>query len=462
MSLIWVNSTKSVLCDRLLDLFIITSYAKLLNKKLCLKWEDQPVNQIQKKIWNPNRFDDYKIENIQLYFKFSNIINFINNNDYFKKLIDDKNEENIKFYNYLGGVYSPITFYNNFIDKKYKLEDYINIFETLINKFKPSDKLLNLVKILPTNLVSIHLRRTDKSSEFVNANDACGIDIKNIDELNNKTLTLINNFIKNGYNNFYFASDCPETKKFYENLFKKQNIINYKINNKIEQTYLDIYLMSQSKYIILSQKHSSFSLFASLINKATLIFLYNDSIINNANYTYFANILYYDNTFQIQNINNQIQNINNTDCIVYFHQGWTDIFNCLALINYNSQKYKKVYLLIRKDSKDIINFYIKSLKNIVVLYEEKNILDNNNINYFLRKYNIPEVKKELYGFHDEYREDNFKNIFKLRNHFFVNSFYLCYNISYLTRISEFNFERDISLENQIYNKFIEKYGENYI
>ena len=29
---------------------------------------------------------------------------------------------------------------------------------------------------------------------------------------------------------------------------------------------------------------------------------------------------------------------------IYFHQGWTDIINCLALINYYCERYNKIYL----------------------------------------------------------------------------------------------------------------------
>lgn len=50
--------------------------------------------------------------------------------------------------------------------------------------------------------------------------------------------------------------------------------------------------MSVSKIIILSQRHSSFSLFACFINRVKLIYLYNDDIITNCRYNYFKNIEY--------------------------------------------------------------------------------------------------------------------------------------------------------------------------
>ena len=151
---------------------------------------------------------------------------------------------------------------------------------------------------IPDNLISIHLRRTDKSSIYISSSDAHSVDLKDIEDLNNKTNNVINKFIEKNYHSFYFSSDCPITKKDYEKIYHTQNIINYSINEDIEQTYIDIYLMSQSKYIILSQKHSSYSLFSSMINKTKFIYFYNDSIVHN-NYSYF-NYIYSVNNLIIE------------------------------------------------------------------------------------------------------------------------------------------------------------------
>ena len=53
--------------------------------------------------------------------------------------------------------------------------------------------------------------------------------------------------------------------------------------------------MANSEFIILSQRHSSFSLLASMINKAKLIYLFNDDIIERTNYKSLPNIIYYKN-----------------------------------------------------------------------------------------------------------------------------------------------------------------------
>ena len=54
---------------------------------------------------------------------------------------------------------------------------------------------------------------------------------------------------------------------------------------------------------------------------------------------------------------NSLINMPNKEGILFFHQGWTDIINCLALIKYYCNLFNKLYLIIRKDSNKIINFY---------------------------------------------------------------------------------------------------------
>lgn len=159
-------------------------------------------------------------------------------------------------------------------------------------------------------------------------------------------------------------------------------------------------------------------------------------------------------------------------CILYFHQGWTDIINCLGIITYYSAMYKITYLIMRKDAKPLIDYYTRDKINVKLLYEDKkNILDarQNSFQYVINNY--PEL--DLHhadilgiGIHDRCRNDKYKNAFLKKkvkgNNFFVNLFYDCYDIPYINRIDEFKITRDTKLENSVYNDFINKYGEDYI
>jgi len=106
------------------------------------------------------------------------------------------------------------------------------------------------------------------------------------------------------------------------------------------------------------------------------------NIFNLYNYVYETNNIL-DNTVEnitisYLNENNIIpQNING-DCIIdrsyikkgllHFNQGYTDVFNCLALINYYTDKYNYIFLFMREDIKEFIDYYTKDIKNIKIIY----------------------------------------------------------------------------------------------
>jgi len=148
----------------------------------------------------------------------------------------------------------------------------------------------------------------------------------------------------------------------------------------------------------------------------------------------------------------------------YSHQGWTDIINCLPLLNYYKKECKDIYFIVREDAKDLVNFYTKDL-NINILLIPKQILDSYNIFSIIQHINITINDDDLIKFHgnfDIYRKDEYKSSFSKCNDFFSIAFYTAYNINPNTRINYFNITRDIEVENNIYNNFIIKYGTEYI
>ena len=155
----------------------------------------------------------------------------------------------------------------------------------------------------------------------------------------------------------------------------------------------------------------------------------------------------------------------NNKSILYFHQGWTDIINCLALINYYCDLYDKIYLIMRDDAKELIDFYTNNIKNIEILYEEKKNIDSNGIQFVINKYNNIDLQNCNFlgiGGHDNSRKDNYNNKFRYIDNCFVKGFYESYNIPYIIRINNFVFTRNYELEENIYINFINKYGKDYI
>lgn len=151
--------------------------------------------------------------------------------------------------------------------------------------------------------------------------------------------------------------------------------------------------------------------------------------------------------------------------ILYFHQGWTDIINCLALINYYCNLYDKIYLIIRDDSKELIDFYTNNIKNVEILYEDKKNIESNGIQFVINKYNNVDLQNCNFlgiGCTDNIRKDQYNNNFRFIDGCFVKGFYESYDISYMTRINNFEFTRNHDLEEKTYNNFINIHGTEYI
>jgi len=151
--------------------------------------------------------------------------------------------------------------------------------------------------------------------------------------------------------------------------------------------------------------------------------------------------------------------------VLIFHQGWTDIINCLPIINYYSENYNDLNVVIRKDACNILKFYTKNL-NIKIFEYEKNIIDSDffNIDAISSHIKIPKNEFNILGIgcFDILRNDQYKDLFSQRNHPFEKCFYTNYGIDYINRINKFEFQRDTVLENNKYNEFINLHGKKYI
>jgi len=290
MKIKWTNPTASGLCDRLLDLMLISAYAKVYKSELYLNWITGSQTSVNRWIkepgvvreWDEVRYQDYKYENYSQYFTLPKNI-FIN---------IDCNPDYV-FNNYLGGIYSPHSFYEKFInDPNITIDDYLKAVYETFDEFKPTQKLLDLTKNLPKPELSIHLRRADKVRIDP---DPLAVNLQELESLNNLTMQVLEKFNKSKL--IYIASDDQKEKEKYAS--KYESIVDKNEYLIFEKTYVDIYMLSQSDYIILSQKHSNFSMFSSLLNRNKLIYLYRDSAIDINKFNLLDNIIYYKDIKQL-------------------------------------------------------------------------------------------------------------------------------------------------------------------
>ena len=159
----------------------------------------------------------------------------------------------------------------------------------------------------------------------------------------------------------------------------------------------------------------------------------------------------------ISNFNSFVTPTSTTTAKLYFHQGWTDIINCLPLINYYSKNYGKLDIIAREDSKDLVDFYLRQFNNVNALYMDKKNLDSN--------FNLPVNENDsllFFGVHDRFRKDGKQNSFSNHSGVFVEGFYTPYGIPYMERVNSFGILRDESLENETYERIIGDYTGEYI
>jgi len=147
--------------------------------------------------------------------------------------------------------------------------------------------------------------------------------------------------------------------------------------------------------------------------------------------------------------------------IVLFHQGWTDILNCLPLVRHYCSNYDKVVLYVREDSAYFLGFFGKEIKNLQIEYVNKNLLNQNG---FLNQ--IKRIHRDsdflFHGEQDRFREDEYRStFFNNQSKHFALRFYECYGLDRSCVNSNFYFTRQYHLENQIYNDFVEQYGKEY-
>ena len=169
----------------------------------------------------------------------------------------------------------------------------------------------------------------------------------------------------------------------------------------------------------------------------------------------------------------------NKKACVYFHQGWTDIIICFALINYYKERYDEITVLIRSDAQEIVDFYVRNMQGVRIVY-----LRTDNGRFHGNVFNSTVINQVVYAGHDivipndwdimfhaehdRWRKDKYAgywyqpDAFKKPASHFSEMFYTFYDIEHMTRISYFNVDRDLELEEKTYQEFIKEHGENYV
>lgn len=168
------------------------------------------------------------------------------------------------------------------------------------------------------------------------------------------------------------------------------------------------------------------------------------------------------------------------NCYIIIHQGIGDLFNSIGLINYYTSKYDKVYIFLLDEMRKKIydEIFLNNDKIICIIPEfTNNIVESStciicmtNINsehcprihsqkckhIDYKKYNGDIIKIGAFNNFDEWIK------YKSSQYSFAHAFYTYNKLDLNIRIDNFKLFNNKNKEDNIYDNFIKKYGNNYI
>lgn len=257
-SVLWNQSIASGLGDRLINTIFVLTICRKINSSLYFEWLENKVP-----IPSDTKFreQDILLHNMLNKIEFPKDLNILD----IGKTIQVLNPLFCTDYRFCSDSCSFFELYAH--EFFYSLQDFqkeaINTAKTF--KFK------NKIKI-PKNLVSIHIRRSDK---VVQQNpDSFMIAENELKTLNELTIDWIHK-LSNTHKIFYVCGEQYESIEWFKQLIVDKGLYLFSPDiNQIgswERTYDDLQIMSSSDIILQSQRNSSFSRLASFIGDNKLI-----------------------------------------------------------------------------------------------------------------------------------------------------------------------------------------------
>ena len=275
MKIIWLNSTLSGLCDRFIDLFLMVAMAKIMKAELTVLWKiNSNFTEHQLRTWEKARFEDYKHELFLQYFEMPNNLKLVGKKD----LEHLSHQDYVIFNDYLGGIFTPQEFYSRYLQSFCSSHEFEIAYRQALDEFKPTQKLLDLVSFNDEIDIAIHLRRGDKVNNNPNVVEIANNELANLDRMTASCVDKLLSDVKNP--SIFICSDDPSSIESYRERYSQKDcrLISIGPNvTDVEKTYVDLFLLTQSKAIVMSQKHSNFSLFASQVKSRKLVYFYQDN-----------------------------------------------------------------------------------------------------------------------------------------------------------------------------------------
>jgi hypothetical protein len=146
---------------------------------------------------------------------------------------------------------------------------------------------------------------------------------------------------------------------------------------------------------------------------------------------------------------------------LFFHQGWTDIINCLPLINVYAERYDRLFVLLREDIRPMVMMYCQPLRNVIPIFKPKRQLDTVPWFEIVDLQELGVNRLELIGHFDgmRYQADPYCGAYVRLNkqdpsYTFERLFYESYGLPYSVRVDKFSLQRDLAAEERAYTTLV--------
>ncbi len=256
----WTQPTESGLCDRLVDILILLTYARVFGCRLAFQWPGFKAKDID----TAHRTQDIKIENVLKYMRFPNDL-----------LPTTDASTSCTFNKYLGGYCDLGLFHRTYLEGECTFERFMEFFEVTRKDFGFNEEITTFLTTIPADFVSFHIRRGDKVRQ--ENGDGTFIHERELDELNRLTYKAFDQYLNAGVKMFFICSDQDEKKVEFVEYVKSNGAGTFDLPvslQKWQTTYYDIAVMSKSQNIVTSNRHSSFSRFPAMIGNGKVDTVY--------------------------------------------------------------------------------------------------------------------------------------------------------------------------------------------
>lgn len=250
------NFCKSGYGDRMIDLFVLSVYAKLTHENMHIHWV--PFRGFDFTDIPQWRYYDTIRENFLSFFKLPPSLT----------LKDDAVLSDKQFDQYLGGLTSPFAFYEKYLQGRVPLE----IFNLAVQDAKKEFGFQVPDYVPERPYIVLHLRRTDKlrgvceTQINLDPNDT-------LENLDKKTKERILEAKAKGYTDIFIASDSAETKEHYKSYIESQGlrVLQPENTHNLIESYYDTWIMKGAAVILVSTKYSTYSLSCALLYNRPLL-----------------------------------------------------------------------------------------------------------------------------------------------------------------------------------------------